>query len=36
MNRDHVKTKVELRFNLSSADWIPEKVRQKLLEIVSE
>ncbi|XP_011185756.2 peptidyl-tRNA hydrolase ICT1, mitochondrial [Zeugodacus cucurbitae] len=27
-----VNTKVDLRFKLASADWIPEKTRQKLLE----
>ncbi|MEE6528629.1 hypothetical protein FKM82_031203 [Ascaphus truei] len=25
-----VNTKAEVRFNLSSADWIPENVRQKI------
>lgn len=30
-----VNTKVDLRFHLLSADWIPENVQQKILERVS-
>lgn len=30
-----INTKVEVRFNLASADWIPEDIRQKLLKVVS-
>jgi len=31
-----VNTKAEIRFHVQTADWIPEDVRQKLLELVSE
>ena len=31
-NVNFVDTKAEIRFKLSSADWIPEKVRSKLAE----
>lgn len=30
-----INTKVEVRFNLASADWIPEDIRQKLLKVKS-
>ncbi|XP_065206678.1 large ribosomal subunit protein mL62 isoform X2 [Planococcus citri] len=32
-NRDHTYSKVQLRVKLSDADWIPENVRLKLLEM---
>ncbi|XP_013780085.1 peptidyl-tRNA hydrolase ICT1, mitochondrial-like [Limulus polyphemus] len=32
-NVNKVNTKVEIRFHLSTADWIPESVRNKMLEI---
>ena len=34
-NVNKVNTKVDVRFNLNDADWIPEPVRQKFKDSVS-
>lgn len=34
-NVNKVETKVDLRFHVDSADWIPEPVRQKMATSVS-
>lgn len=33
-NVNKVETKVDLRFHVESADWIPDKARERLLEEV--
>lgn len=33
-NVNKVNTKVDMRFNVMSADWLPERVRLKLLQMV--